>query len=176
MQVPIVRKYHYILIARHNLSNGSIFISLVFLCFIYCIQYISVVYGEIIPFPRQEIKDGIRESTYLNTDINPHLTPKQKEIYDNPMDVAGISHFSDGKNLNATLWSNGTIIKDHSHIGVIELEYGALIDIDNRIGTGKFDVDFQKQIKRTNGSNNWTSVLIEYSSSGFHNIVAERGI
>lgn len=161
------------IIASHNLSIGLMLLSLVVLM-IYCVQYISVVSGEIIPFPRQEIKDGIQESAYLNTGINPHLSPKQREIYDNHMDVLGVSHFSDGKNLNATLWSNGTSIKDHSQIGVRELEYGALVDIDNRIGTGKFDVDFQKQIKHTSDTNNWTSTLIEYSSSGFHNIVAER--
>jgi hypothetical protein len=161
------------IIASHNLSTRIMFLSLIVFAIIYYIQYISVVYGEIIPFPRQEIKDGIQESAYLNTNIDPDLTPKIKQIYDNPMDVVGVSHFSDGKNLNATLWSNGTITKDHPQIGVRELEYGALVDIDNRIGTGKFDVDFQKQIKHTKGPNNWTSVLIEYSSSGFHNIVTE---
>lgn len=157
-------------IANHNLLI-NILLSLIVFTIIHSAQYISIVRGEIIPFPRQEIKDGIKESAYLDTD---YLEPKQREIYDNPMDVLGVSHFSDGKNLNATLWSNGTTIGEHSQIGVRELEYGALVDIDNRIGTGKFDVDFQKQIKRTNGTNYWTSVLIEYSSSGFHNIITEK--
>jgi hypothetical protein len=161
------------IIASHNLSFDIMLLSLIVLAIIYWSQYISVVHGEIIPFPRQEIRDGIQESAYLNTGIYPHLSPKQRENYDNPMDVLGVSHFSDGKNLNATLWSNGTTVKGHSQIGVTEFEYGALVDIDSRIGTGKFDVDFQKQIKSTNDTNNWTSVLIEYSSSGFHNIVAE---
>jgi hypothetical protein len=161
------------IIASHNLSFDIMLHSLIIFVIIYCVQYISVAHGEIIPFPRQEIRDGIQESAYFNTGISPHLSPKQREIYDNPMDVLGVSHFSDGNNLNATLWSNGTIIKDHSQIGVREFEYGALVDIDSRIGTGKFDVDFQKQIRSTNDTNNWTSTIIEYSSSGFHNIVAE---
>jgi hypothetical protein len=161
------------IIASHILSINLILLSLIVFAIIYCVQYISIVHGEIIPFPREEIRDGIQESAYLNTSINPHLSPKQREIYGNPMDLLGVSHSSDGKNLNATLWSNGTITKDHPQIDVRELEYGALVDIDNMIVSGKFDVDFQKQIKRTNDTNNWTSDLIEYSSSGSHNIVAE---
>lgn len=160
------------IITSHNISIGLILLSLIVLMN-YCAQYISVVHGELIPFPRQEIRDGIQESAYINKGVNPYLSPEQREIYDNPMDILGVSHFSDGKNLNATLWSNGTTLKNHSQIGVRELEYGVLVDIDNRIGTGKFDVDFQKQIKSTNDTNNETSVLIEYSSSGFHDIVAE---
>lgn len=161
------------IIASHILSNDLILLSLIVFAIIYCVQYISVVHGEIIPFPREEIRDGIQESAYLNTNINPHLSTKQREIYANPMDLLGVSHSSDGKNLNATLWSNGTITKDHPQIDVREFEYGALVDIDRTTVSGKFDVDFQKQIKRTNDTNNWTSVLKEYSTSGFHDIVAE---
>ena len=102
MQVSVVRKYHYMLIARHNLSIGSIFISLVFLCFIYCFQYVMPVSGDLTPFQRQEIKDGILESTYLNKGISPELLATQRGT-NNPLDVLSVSHFSDGKNLNATL-------------------------------------------------------------------------
>jgi len=87
--------------------------------------------------------------------------------------VLSVSHFSDGKNLNATLWINGSIMKDHPQIGVRELEYGAVVDTDNKLITGMFDVDFQKRIKSTNDTKNWTSTLIEYSSTGFHNVVSE---
>lgn len=152
--VSVVRKYHYMLLARHNLSIGSIIISLVFLCFIYCLQYVILVSGDLTPFHRQEIKDGILESTFLNKGISPELTATQRETYDNPLDVLGVSHFSDGKNINATLWINGSRMKDHSQIGVRELEYGAVVDTDNSLTTGMFDVDFQRRIKSTNDTNN----------------------
>ncbi len=132
------------LIARHNLSIGSIFMSLGFLYFIYCAQYVMLVSGDLTPFHRQEIKDGILESTYLNKGISPELSATQRETHDNPLDVLGVSHFSDGKNLNATLWINGSRIKDHSLIGVRELEYGAVVDTDNSLITGMIDVDSQK--------------------------------
>jgi len=173
MQVPVVRKYHHMLIARHNLSIASIFISLVFLSFIYCVQYVMPVSGDLAPFQRQEIKDGILESTYLNKGISPELSARQRETYDNPLDVLSVSHFSDGKNLNATIWINGGKMKDLPQVGVRELEYGAVVDTDNKLITGMFDVDFQKQIKSTNDTNNWTNTLIEYSSSGFNNVVSE---
>lgn len=73
--------------ASHNLLINTMLLSLIVFTIIHCVHYISIVHGEIIPFPRQEIKDGIKESTYLDTDINPNLEPKQGEIYDNPMDV-----------------------------------------------------------------------------------------
>ena len=171
--VSVVRKYHCMLLARHNLSIGSIIISLVFLCFIYCLQYVILVSGDLTPFHRQEIKDGILESTFLNKGISPELSATQRETYDNPLDVLGVSHFTDGKNINATLWINGSRMKDHSQIGVRELEYGAVVDTDNSQTTGMFDVDFQRRIKSTNDTNNWTNTFIEYSSTGLHNIVSE---
>jgi hypothetical protein len=64
-------------------------------------------------------------------------------------------------------------MKDLPQIGVRELEYGAVVDTDNKLITGMFDVDFQKQIKSTNDTNNWTNTLTEYSSSGFNNVVSE---
>jgi len=162
------------IIASNNLSIGLMVLSLFVLVILYYVQYFSVVSGGIDPFPRQEIKDGIQESVYSNININPQLSNKQRGINDNPMDILGVTHFSDGNSLNATLWRKGMQIKDPSQFDARELEYGILVDIDNRIGTGKFDVDFQKQIKRTADTNNWTSVLIEYSSSGLHKAVAER--
>lgn len=131
------------------------------------------VSGDLTPFQRQEIKDGILESAYLNKGISPELLATQRGTYDNPLDVLSVSHFSDGKNLNATLWINASRMKDHPQIGVRELEYGAVVDTDNKLITGMFDVDFQKRIKSTNDTNNWTSTLIEYSSTGFHNVVSE---
>jgi hypothetical protein len=66
--------------------------------------------------------------------------------------------------LNATLWLNGPVYVDPSKYGANTVVYGVLVDIDNNPTTGKFGVDYQKEIQWTNKTKSWNSILYEYSS------------
>jgi len=164
-----------ILLHAHNFTV-IIFLSLTVLTCLCAVYYLSAVSAAIIPFPRQEIKDGIQEGVFSNASIVSQISPKPTVSIaeNNPLDILGVSHFSDGKTLNATMWLDGVAIKDPLRFDIKELEYGVLVDTDNRIGTGKFDVDFQKQIKWTPNGDNITSALVEYSSSGLHKALVDR--
>src|SRR5262249_46460860 len=71
---------------------------------------------------------------------------------------------SDGKTVNATLWLNGALHLRPSLYGASTVAYGVLVDVDNNPTTGKFGVDYQKEIQWTNKTDSWNAFLIEYSS------------
>jgi hypothetical protein len=62
--------------------------------------------------------------------------------YKSPLDLATdiqkVTYYSDGKNLNATLWLGNKTITDPAKFGTLILLYGALFDIDKNPGTRKF--------------------------------------
>jgi hypothetical protein len=64
--------------------------------------------------------------------------------YKSPLDLATdiqkVTYYSDGKNLNATLWLGNNTITDPAKFGTLVLLYGVLFDIDKNPGTGKFGV------------------------------------
>ncbi len=156
-------------------SRGDIILTLFLISVIYSFYPSNLlsVKGELSPFPRQEITDGVGEFVRLNFSDGSRQSPEQAKI-GNLSNILGISHYSDGRTLNATLWLGGTVRKDPSQFGAKVLAYGVLVDIDSSVNTGKFGVDFQKEISWTNDTNDWTSSLIEYSSSGLHKAVIER--
>jgi hypothetical protein len=53
---------------------------------------------------------------------------------------------------------------DPSVYGVQTVVYGVLIDSDNNQATGKYGVDFQKEIQWNSTTETWNSLLVEYSS------------
>ena len=91
-----------------------------------------------------------------------------KVTYNRPLDksaiIQRITYFSDGKTLNATLWMAGGIKHDPSIYGASIMAYGALIDIDNNNATGKYGVDYQKEIQWNSRDKTWNTILFEYSS------------
>jgi hypothetical protein len=127
--------------------------------FSYSLNFLQVR-GDISPFPRQEINDGIHDGVYANTTIS---TNKNNTAVS---DLIAVSHYSDGKNLNSTLWFFGTVTKDANYDNFKSTSYGILVDVDNNPFTGRLGVDYQKEIKWNSTDNFWTSSLIEYSSTG----------
>jgi hypothetical protein len=126
--------------------------------------YFAHVGGEISPFPRQEINDGIHDGLYANTtSSNKNNTVTSTN---DSRDLIAVSHFSDGKNLNSTLWFLAMVSKEADFENVKSASYGILVDVDNNPFTGRLGVDYQKEIKWNTTDNFWTSSLIEYSSSG----------
>jgi len=127
--------------------------------------YFAHVRGEISPFPRQEINDGIHDGLYANKTTSSNENNTVTFTKDS-RDLIAVSHFSDGKNLNSTLWFLGMVSKGADFDNVKSASYGVLVDVDNNPFTGRLGVDYQKEIKWNTTDNFWTSSLIEYSSSG----------
>jgi hypothetical protein len=115
-------------------------------------------------FPRQEITVGSRDGLQLNGTADTQSRADYKGRLDNSSDIEKITYFSDGKSLNATLWLGDNVTKNPSMKGANIVVYGALIDVDNNPTTGKFGVDYQKEIQWTNETHQWNSFLAEYSS------------
>jgi hypothetical protein len=77
-----------------------------------------------------------------------------------------ITYFSiDGKILNATLWLGGEVELDPGKFGAGTVVYGLLVDSDNNEDTGKYGVDFQKELQWNSELKSWNSLFVEYSSS-----------
>jgi hypothetical protein len=122
-------------------------------------------------FPRQEITVGSRDGLQLNGTANTQTKADYKGRLDNSSDIEKVTYFSDGKSLNATLWLGDNVTKNPSTNGANTVVYGALIDVDNNPTTGKFGVDYQKEIQWTNETQQWNSFLAEYSSPNHFRIL-----
>jgi hypothetical protein len=94
-----------------------------------------------------------------------------KSPLDLVIDIQKVTYYSDGKNLNATLWLRNKTITDPTKFGIVVLLYGALFDIDNNPGTGKFGIDFQHKIQCNNYSKEWNSFIIERPFENYFNTV-----
>jgi hypothetical protein len=116
-------------------------------------------------FPRQEINVGSRNGIQVNLTTNPQSEAADyKGKLDNSSDIQRVTYYSDGKTLNTTLWLgailNQTIFMKEARYVV----YGIFIDVDNNPATGKFGVDYQKEIQWNSTRKTWNSFLAEYSS------------
>ena len=122
-------------------------------------------------FPRQEITVGSRDGIQLNGTANTQTKADYKDRLDKSSDIEKVTYFSDGKSLNATLWLGDNVTKNPSVEGANTVVYGVLIDVDNNPTTGKFGVDYQKEIQWTNETQQWNSFLAEYSSPNHFRIL-----
>lgn len=150
---------------RPRSSNILIWMFLTLIIYSSNYLYFEHVRGEISPFPRLEINDGIHDGLYANATTSSNKNNTAAFIIDS-RDLIAVSHFSDGKNLNSTLWFLGMVSKDDNVDNIKSASYGVLVDVDNNPFTGRLGVDYQKEIKWNTTDNFWTSSLIEYSSSG----------
>ncbi|HEY9387044.1 MAG TPA: hypothetical protein VIP70_08380 [Nitrososphaeraceae archaeon] len=119
----------------------------------------------LLPFSRQEISTGSNDGIEVNGTTGMQISADYKGSLDNSTDIQRITYNSDEKTLNATLWLNGAIHLRPSSYGVNTVVYGALVDVDNSQITGKFGVDYQKEIQWTNKTDSWNAFLVEYISA-----------
>lgn len=150
---------------RPRSSNILILMFLILIIYSSNYLYLEHVRGEISPFPRQEINDGIHDGLYANTTTSSNKNNTATFTSDS-RDLIAVSHFSDGKTLNSTLWFLGMVSKYDDFDDIKSASYGVLVDVDNNPFTGRLGVDYQKEISWNTTDNFWTSSLIEYSSSG----------
>ena len=150
---------------RPRSSNILILMFLILIIYSSNYLYLEHVRGEISPFPRQEINDGIHDGLYANTTTSSNKNNTATFTSDS-RDLIAVSHFSDGKTLNSTLWFLGMVSKYDDFDDIKSASYGVLVDVDNNPFTGRLGVDYQKEINWNTTDNFWTSSLIEYSSSG----------
>ena len=124
-------------------------------------------------FSRQEVNTGNRDGIQVSK-IGSNLTSPDEYIqgsadytasYDNSTDIQTVTYSSaKGKILNATLWLGGKVMSNPSVLGAKAIVYGVLVDSDNNKNTGKYGVDFQREIQWNSTVGNWNSLLVEYSS------------
>lgn len=139
---------------------------------IYCCSTFNLfsVNAELSSFPRQEMNDGIDDGRLVSNVFNSNKEPSELTIGDDSHNLKTVTHFSDGKVLNATLWLLGNVGKDPNQIDASSRSYGVLVDVDNNPSTGRQGIDFQKESRWIKNNSNWLSSLIEYSSSGHQKI------
>jgi hypothetical protein len=150
---------------KSSISCGSL-VSLFVLAIVIKINvpFYYDVSAQLDSFPRQELNVGIRDGLQVNGVANTQTKADYKDKLDNSSDIQKVTYFSDGKNLTATLWLGEAIPKKPEAEGAGNIVYGALIDVDNNPTTGKFGVDYQKEIRWGNKTQNWSSYIFEYSS------------
>ncbi len=130
--------------------------------------------SPIIPlFSRQEVNTGAGNGIQVSSTVS-NFTSLYEYVqeradytgfYDNSTDIQTITYSNaKGKILNATLWLGGKVMSNPSVLGAKAIVYGVLVDSDNNQNTGKFGVDFQREIQWNSTIGNWNSLLVEYSS------------
>jgi hypothetical protein len=122
------------------------------------------IFAESPSFSRQEINTGFHNGIQVNAITHMQTKVDYKGLMDNSSDIQRVTYFSDGKTLNATLWLGGSIKQIPSRYGASTVVYGMLIDSDNNPATGKYGVDYQKEIQWTTNTKMWNLLTVEYSS------------
>lgn len=114
------------------------------------------------------IHDGIQVSQNFSVSDDLQYTrskPNYVNPLDNATDIQMITYFSvDRKILNATLWLGGEVELDPGKYGAETVVYGLLVDSDNNEDTGKYGVDFQKELQWNSELGSWNALFVEYSS------------
>ena len=132
----------------------------------------SPIFSSPVPFPRQEVNTGIHDGIQVSQNLSIpgdsqyiRSKPNYTNPLDNATDIQKITYFSmGGKILNATLWLGGEVEIDPGKLGAKTVVYGLLIDSDNNEDTGKYGVDFQKELQWNSELGTWNTLFVEYSS------------
>jgi hypothetical protein len=122
-------------------------------------------------FPNQEIIDPPTDWIYLaNRTVTKQGAPST--------DIASVDYFSDGQNLNATLWLYFPFKVNQSNPNK-EVRYGMLIDADFDLTTGTTGfggIDYKVQIRWDNQSKKWSTVLEKWSHLGKTRVLSNKTI
>ena len=124
----------------------------------------SIQSSSLSEFPRHEVNAGIRNGIQVNVSAHTQSKADYKGLLDNSSDIQKVTYSSNGSALNATLWLGGVVRGTPSIYGASTVAYGILVDADNNPATGKFGVDYQKEIQWNNKTKNWNKLFVEYSS------------
>ena len=62
------------------------------------------------------------------------------------------------------MWLGGGVKQNPSLYGASVAVYGELINADNNPSIGKYGVDYQQEIQRSNKTNSWNRLFVQYSS------------
>jgi len=111
------------------------------------------VFAQSPSFSRQELNSGFHNRIQVNANNHTQTKVDYQGPLDNSSNIQRVTYFSDGKTLNATLWLGGGIRQNPSGYGASTIVYGMLIDSDNNPATGKYGVDYQREIQWTNNTN-----------------------
>ena len=130
-----------------------------------CASFTPASASNVPPFPRDEVNTGVRDGIQVNGSSLKQELAKYDDFLDNATDIQRVSYNGDGKVVNATLWLGGKLVSNLSKYGAITVAYGGLVDVDHNPLTGKFGVDYQKEIQWTKNTPAWSDLLVEYSSS-----------
>jgi hypothetical protein len=136
-----------------------------------CASFNPASASNVPPFPRHEVNTGVRDGIQVNGSSHKQELAKYDDFLDNTTDIQRISYNGDGKVVNATLWLGGKLVSNLSKYGAITVAYGGLVDVDHNPLTGKFGVDYQKEIQWTINPAVWSDLLVEYSSSKNYRIL-----
>ena len=123
----------------------------------------SIQSSSLSGFPRHEVNAGIRNGIQVNVSAHTQSKADYKGLLDNSSDIQKVTYSSNGSALNATLWLGGVVRGTPSIYGARTVAYGILVDADNNPTTGKFGVDYQKEIQWNNKTKNWNKLFVEYS-------------
>jgi len=111
-------------------------------------------------FPRQENQDPLNDGIGIATGQNVSL---------NYSDISSVSYYSNGTNLEATIWMSLEFDDDPSiHLPA----YGMFLDADGNSDTGYHGIDFIVKVRRDNISKFWLKTVEEISSAGETRIIA----
>jgi hypothetical protein len=113
-------------------------------------------------FSRQDVVDPSDDWVNMANITNQQLNV---ESLFQPADIRGVNFFSNGKILNATIWIDGTF-REMPPAEFGRVSYGAYIDADFNEKTGLRGVDYRVETMRENGSQSWSRVFEEWSTSG----------
>ncbi len=155
-------------------APSLLYLSLIVNLLLYA-YFIPVISSDVFAlFARQEITTGSHDAIQINGTNGRQRAADYKDLLDNSSDIQRITYSSDGKMLNATIWLDGPVRAIPSKYGANTIVYGALVDVDNNPATGKFGVDYQKEIQWTNKTASWNSVLYEYSSPQDYRVLDQQ--
>src|SRR5215831_9968936 len=150
-------KSHYMYI-----SLSVFFIIFVFIIFVTINALQSFAISP--SFPLQQINDGqndwINMSTKQPVIKNGSFAPDYMGI----TDIQAVSYFSDGKILNATIWTYLPFKAKPTRYE--QVNYGMLIDSDFDKNTGYGGIDYLFQIGWSNNIKTWNKTLWQLSPTG----------
>jgi hypothetical protein len=163
------------------MKKSSLAVTFITLCYIFLILTLHNplisrnVFAESPSFSSQEINTGIDNGIRVDGIKHTQTKADYKDSFDSSSDIQRVTYFSDGKTLNATVWLGGAVKQNPSLYGASTAVYGVLIDADNNPLTGKYGVDYQKEIQWSGNTHSWSSLFVQYSSpTNFRTLEVEK--